>query len=102
MKRTRSAKTLQQAIGLLLAAGGLATLRPATAQPAGRTWYVDAAHGDDARDGSSETRAFRSLGRALSSRSGLRPRDTIRVKARLYRERVKTDRGGAPGRPVRI
>jgi hypothetical protein len=90
------------ALSLFLAALGLAAPRTIAATAAGRTWYVDAVHGDDVRDGTSEPQAFRTLGRALSDRGSLKAGDTVRMKAGLYRERVRAQRSGNPDRPIRI
>src|SRR5262249_2746254 len=56
----------------------------------------------DARDGTSEAQAFRTLGRALSGRGALKGGDTVRIKAGLYRERVRAERSGTADRPIRI
>src|SRR5262245_893087 len=63
-------------------------VRPAVPVGSGRVFYVDAATGNDANDGLSEARAFRTIGRAVTGTSApIAPGDTVRIKAGLYRER---------------
>ncbi|QMW24450.1 choice-of-anchor Q domain-containing protein [Sandaracinobacteroides saxicola] len=64
-----------------------------------RTWYVDAATGNDGNDGASETRAFATI---AAAHAVTRPGDTVLIKNGTYTERgnegvVHITRSGAPG-----
>lgn len=61
------------------------------------TYHVDAARGDDSREGTAQETAWRTLGKA----AGLaQPGDTVLVHPGVYHEHVRLERAGEPGRPI--
>jgi hypothetical protein len=76
---------------------------PAAPVGAGRVFHVDAANGNDGNDGLAEARAFRTIGRAIGGTSApVGPADTVRIKAGLYRERLRIYKSGTASAPIVI
>jgi hypothetical protein len=76
---------------------------PAVPIGTGRVFYVDAAAGNDVNDGLSETRAFRTIGRAVSGSSApVAPGDTVRIKAGFYREQLRINKSGTASARIAI
>jgi hypothetical protein len=76
--------------------------RAAAAQaPAPRTYYLSSSDGNDAWDGTSSDRAWRSLARASQARFA--PGDRLLLKAGdRFAGQLVVGSSGAPGRPLRI
>ncbi len=67
----------------------------------GASYYIDCAGGDDAGDGTSIERAWKSLERA--NRAELRPGDELLLRAGCtFRGQLKPQGSGVPGKPVRL
>jgi Calx-beta domain/Right handed beta helix region len=71
------------------------TETPVAPVGAGRVFYVDAAGGNDANDGLSEAKAFKTISRAVGgSGAPIGPGDTVRIKTGRYRERPTITKSG--------
>jgi len=81
----------------LAALAGAATLQAQSA-PAPRTFYVDAADGNDGRDGLSAGSAWRTLGKINAA--PLRPGDTLRLRRGGTWRGQLVPHSGQPGAPV--